>query len=162
MHLPWQQTRPRERLSGVMTRLLFLLIATAFLSSCSMTFHREWRAALKQGPKPGVEGAWQGTWKSDVNGHHGRLRAVVGPVKNAEGDHPFRYHATWANILSGSYLTSHRVKAVKGGSTFTGQHDMPGWAGGRYTYGGTVKGDEFSACYECAKDKGTFQMRRVR
>jgi hypothetical protein len=145
-----------------MTRSLLFFITALFLSSCSMTFHREWRASVKQGPKPGVEGAWQGTWKSDVNGHHGRLRAVVGPVKNAEGDHAFRYHATWGNILSGSYLTDHRVKDGKGSSTFTGQHDMPNWAGGRYTYCGTVKGDEFSACYQCAKDKGTFQMKRVR
>jgi hypothetical protein len=145
-----------------MTRSLLLFITALLLSSCSMTFHREWRAAVKQGPKPGVEGAWQGTWKSDVNGHHGRLRAVVGPVKNAEGDHAFRYHATWGNILSGSYLTDHRVKDGKGSSTFTGQHDMPNWAGGRYTYCGTVKGDEFNACYQCAKDKGTFQMKRVK
>jgi hypothetical protein len=147
-----------------MRSLLFTFLTTALLSSCSMTFKREWREAVKAGPKPGVEGAWSGTWKSDVNGHHGRLRAVVGPVKNAEGDHDFRYHATWANIVSGSYLAQHRVQPArdKSGSTFTGQHDMPKWAGGRYTYSGTVKGDEFSACYQCAKDKGTFTMTRVR
>ncbi|MES2595967.1 MAG: hypothetical protein V4662_11555 [Verrucomicrobiota bacterium] len=147
-----------------MPRLLFLLLTTALLSSCSMTFKKEWRQALKAGPKPGVEGAWEGTWNSTASGHHGRLRAVVGPAKNAEGDHPFRYHATWGKILSGSYLADHRVKAAKGknGSTFTGQHDMPKWAGGRYTYTGTIKGDEFRADYECAMDKGTYTMKRVR
>lgn len=150
------------RLREIMPRFLCLLLTTTLLCSCSMTFKREWRAAIKSGPKAGVEGAWEGTWQSAANGHHGRLRAVVGPAKNAEGDHPFRYHATWGKILSGSYLTEHRVKPGKDSSTFTGQHDMPGWAGGRYMYGGTVKGDDFSACYECAKDKGTYTMKRVR
>ena len=145
-----------------MPRFLFLLLTATLLSSCSMTFKREWRAALKAGPKPGIEGAWEGSWQSATNGHHGRLRAVVGPKKNAEGDHDFRYHATWANIVSGSYLAQHRVKPGKDASTFTGLHDMPKWAGGRYTYSGTVKGDEFSACYECAKDKGSYTMKRVR
>lgn len=145
-----------------MPRFLFLLLTATLLSSCSMTFKREWRAALKAGPKPGLEGAWEGSWQSATNGHHGRLRAVVSPKKNAEGDHDFRYHATWANIVSGSYLAQHRVKPGKDASTFTGLHDMPKWAGGRYTYSGTVKGDEFSACYECAKDKGSYTMKRVR
>ncbi len=145
-----------------MTRSFILLLAASLLSSCSMSFHRDWRQAVKAGPKKGVEGAWVGTWHSDATGHHGRLRAVVGPAQNAEGDHAFRYHATWANILSGSFLASHRVKEGRESSTFTGTHDMPKWAGGRYTYCGTVKGDDFNACYQSAKDKGTFQMKRVK
>ncbi len=145
-----------------MIRFLSLALALICLSSCSLSFNREWRAARKDGPKAGVEGAWQGTWKSDVNGHHGSLRCVVGPVKNKEGDHCFHYHATWAHIFSGAYRADHRVTARKDSATFTGQHDMPEWAGGRYTYCGTVKGDSFSACYQCAKDKGTFEMKRVK
>lgn len=145
-----------------MTRSLALLFISCLLVSCSSAFHREWKAALKAGKKPGVEGAWQGTWVSAANGHHGKLRCVVGPVKNAAGDHDFHYHATWQGIISGAYLAEHRVQAAKGGWTFSGQHDMPNWAGGRYTYGGTIQGDAFNACYQCAKDKGTFQMQRVK
>lgn len=145
-----------------MKSLLLLSLTALLLSSCSSGFRRDWKAALQKGPSTGVAGAWEGSWKSEVNGHHGRLRCVVGPAKNAEGDHCFHYHATWAGILSGAYAADHRVVAGKKESTFTGQHDMPQWAGGRYTYSGTVKGDDFSACYQCAKDKGTFQMRRVR
>ncbi|SKB06216.1 hypothetical protein SAMN02745166_04420 [Prosthecobacter debontii] len=147
-----------------MTRLpLFLLLCfAALLCSCSMSFHREWKAALKAGPQEGVEGAWEGTWQSDVNGHHGKLRSVVGPVKNAEGDHSFHYHATWGKILSGAYRADHRVRQVKNVSAFQGQHQMPNWAGGLYTYEGTVKGDDFKATYECSMDKGSFTMKRVR
>jgi len=145
-----------------MTRVLFLFCLTVLLSSCSLSFKREWKAALKNGPQTGIEGAWEGTWKSDANGHHGRLRSVVGPKKNQAGDHSFHYHATWAGILSGSYRADHRVRTEKGHLVFQGEHQMPGWAGGLYTYSGTVKGDEFSAQYECSMDKGTFQMKRVK
>ncbi|MEN3941868.1 hypothetical protein WJU23_11285 [Prosthecobacter sp. SYSU 5D2] len=145
-----------------MIRLFFFLCLTVLLSSCSHSFNREWKSALKAGPKTGVEGAWEGTWKSDVNGHNGRLRSVVGPVKNAEGDHSFHYHATWAKILSGAYRVDHRVQTAKDGAIFKGQHKLPGWAGGLYTYDGTVKGDDFEARYECDLDKGTFRMKRVK
>lgn len=146
-----------------MTRSLFLLLLlTITLSSCSTAFRREWKAATKQGPTTSVEGAWAGTWKSDVNGHHGRLRCVVGPAKDSRGTHDFHYHATWAGIFSGAYRAQHQVTAQKTGSAFTGTHDMPEWAGGRYTYGGTIEKDRFSACYQSAKDKGTFEMQRVK
>jgi len=39
---------------------------------------------------------------------------------------------------------------------------MPDWAGGKYHYEGTIKGDDFNACYESAMDRGTYTMKRVR
>lgn len=147
-----------------MTRLLFLIALGALLSSCSLSFKREWKAALKTGPQPGVDGAWEGTWNSSANGHHGRLRSVVGPVKNKEGDHSFHYHASWAGFLSGAYRVDHRVTPSqdKKHLQFAGRHRMPAWAGGLYTYQGTVKGDEFEATYKCALDEGSFHMKRVK
>lgn len=145
-----------------MKHALLSLLVLAFFTSCSAGFRREWKSALAAGPQPGVTGAWEGTWKSHVNGHHGRLRAVVSAPKNAEGDHDFHYHATWARILSGSFRAVHRVTPVRGGSSFKGSHQMPDWAGGLYTYEGTVRGDSFEACYESSKDKGVFSMRRAR
>ncbi|WP_133796051.1 hypothetical protein [Prosthecobacter fusiformis] len=145
-----------------MTRLFFFLSLAALLSSCSHSFNKEWNAALKAGPQPGIAGAWEGTWQSDINKHHGRLRSVVGPAKNSAGDHPFHYRATWAGFLSGGYRVDHRVTGSKNTWQFNGQHQMPGWAGGLYTYEGTVKGDEFSATYKCELDEGTFRMKRVK
>ncbi|HEY1081123.1 MAG TPA: hypothetical protein VGE29_02615 [Prosthecobacter sp.] len=145
-----------------MARLLLLLSTALLLSSCSLSFKREWNAALETGPGNGVEGAWEGTWTSEASGHHGRLRCVVGPSINNQGDHSFHYHATWGGILSGAYRTRHHVTRQKAGYTFKGQHQMPGWAGGLYTYDGTVKSDEFKAAYECAKDYGRYEMKRVR
>lgn len=145
-----------------MIRWFLALVLAGSLASCSSGFRSDWRAAAKAGPQPGAVGAWQGTWKSDVNGHHGRLRCVVSPALNAQGDHSFHYHATWAGLLSGAYRAVHRVTPEKAGARFAGTHRMPDWAGGQYTYAGRVTGDRFQACYECAKDKGTFEMTRVR
>lgn len=144
-------------------RFSLALCAGLLLNSCSTAFHQEWRAALKKGPQTGVEGAWEGTWNSVATGHHGRLRCVVGPAKNAQGDHSFHYHATWGGILSGAYRADHRVTAAAGGtSLFKGQHRMPAWAGGLYTYEGSVNGDAFKAGYKCEADHGTYSMQRVK
>jgi hypothetical protein len=145
-----------------MIRLSLTLLVACLLSSCSTAFKREWKTATALGPQSGIEGAWQGTWLSSANGHHGNLRCIVGPKKNVQGDHEFHYHATWAGLVGGAYRATHRMNVSKGASTFTGEHQMPRWAGGRYVYGGTIQGDAFNACYECSKDKGTFQMQRVR
>ncbi len=145
-----------------MTRHFLLLLISLSLCSCTLSFRREWQAATQKPTVSGVEGAWDGTWKSDVNGHHGHLRCVVGPAKNAEGAHDFHYHATWASIFRGAYRTEQRVTQNQKDISFTGTHDMPKWAGGRYTYLGTIQGDAFNATYQCAKDKGSFQMQRVK
>ncbi len=145
-----------------MIRLSLTLLVACLLSSCSTAFQLEWKAATALGPQSGIEGAWQGTWLSSANGHHGNLRCIVGHKKNAQGDREFHYHATWAGLVGGAYRATHRVNVSKGASTFTGEYQMPRWAGGRYVYGGTIQGDAFNACYECSKDKGTFQMQRVR
>lgn len=144
-------------------RLCLGLLVALLLSSCAADFRREWKAALRSGPQTGVAGAWEGTWTSVATGHHGRLRCVVGPVKNAEGDRSFHYHATWGGILSGAYRADHRVTAAPGGtSLFKGQHLMPAWAGGLYTYEGSVRGDAFKAAYKCEADHGTYSMQRVK
>lgn len=140
-----------------MKSLLCLLAITLF-SSWGST----WRQALTRGPQSDVTGAWQGTWHSEGTGHNGDLRAVVDPASNPEGDHIFHYHATWAKVLSGSFDAVHRVTRIKGGYAFVGEHRLPTWAGGVYTYQGTVVGDSFKAVYRSALDHGTFQMQRVR
>jgi hypothetical protein len=145
-----------------MTHLSILLFACCVLSSCSTAFKREWKVAVANPKPPGIEGAWLGTWVSSDNGHHGNLRCIVGPVKNAQGDREFHYHATWAGLVGGAYRATHRVMATQKSATFSGEHLMPRWAGGRYVYGGTIKGDEFNAYYHCSKDKGTFQMQRLK
>ncbi len=138
-------------------RILLSVLLLAVLPSCSLSFKKAWK---NPPPSGAVTSKWEGTWLSASNGHHGGLRAVVtedGP------SHAFHYHATWGGFLSGSFKAPHKVVKQKDGThTFEGDHRMPDWAGGNYHYAGTIKGDDFSACYESAKDKGTFTMKRVK
>ena len=138
------------------------------LPSCSSDFRKVWKRDIGPAPPPanGVAGKWEGTWLSAANGHHGNLRCVVsGPHEEgkffAKGDHTFFYHATWMKILSGSYKAVHNVQKKSDGYVFKGDHQMPDWAGGRYHYAGTIKGDNFSATYKSSLDHGTFTMKRA-
>jgi hypothetical protein len=74
----------------------------------------------------------------------------------------FRYRATWMKVLSGTFSAQHTV--VPQGpsqSTFSGQHQMPSWAGGLYSYEGKIKGNAFHAKYDSAMDQGDYRMTRV-
>jgi hypothetical protein len=151
-------------------RLALSALVLSLLTSCGSEFRSAWK---KAGTTQGVEGRWEGTWLSAANGHHGTLRCVVGepdcyqcisgPVPKGAKPMQFFYRATWKSILSGSYKAVHQVQPKKDGSyVLKGDHQMPDWAGGKYHYEGTIKGDEFQACYECEIDRGTFTMKRVR
>jgi hypothetical protein len=89
------------------------------------------------------------------------LRCIVGPAQ-ANHEHDFFYYATWKHLLSGSYHTTQKVTRTAKGYAFAGQHTMPAWAGGLYTYQGTIRGDEFHAEYKCASDHGSYVLKRVR
>ena len=148
-------------------RLAIVAISLLSLSSCGTAFRKAWGLAEAS---VGVEGKWEGVWLSAVNGHTGTLKCVVTPVSNGKVSksgskaqaYSFFYHATWKKILSGSYKALHHVEKKGESFVFKGDHLMPAWAGGQYHYEGTVKGDEFKACYQCAMDRGTFTMKRVK
>jgi hypothetical protein len=138
------------------------LACSVLLVSCT-GFQREWEKTLAAGkPAPGsITGAWEGTWRSEVNGHQGRLRCIVQPEgKPGSGTHDVRYHATWMGFLSAPFSATHRVRKTPGGLAFSGQHRMPRWVGGLYEYEGTVKKEVFSSTYRCEFDHGVFEMRR--
>ena len=148
-------------------RLVLTALSLVCLPSCGTAFRKAWNNAPAAN---GVAGMWEGTWLSAVNGHTGTLKCVVTPALKAESanngskaqPYSFFYRATWKTILSGSYKALHQVEKKGSAFVFKGDHQMPDWAGGRYHYEGTVKGDEFNACYECAIDRGTFTMKRVK
>lgn len=144
------------------------------LPSCGTAFRSAWNNApgVKAArhpsiclPKPGrvppVSGRWDGTWKSEASGHHGRLRCVISTPLNAKGEHEFFYHATWMGFLSGGYKATHQVETKGAVHAFKGEHKMPDWAGGLYHYDGTIQGNEFKAAYKSSSDHGTYTMKRV-
>ncbi len=142
-------------------RLLPVLLLPLLVSCAGPSFHRAWKKAANT-PSDDVNGRWQGTWSSDTNGHHGRLRCVVTPPETPGGPHQFFYHATWMRVLSGAYKAGHQVQAAgRGRWNFSGEHQMPNWAGGLYRYEGTIENDQFQAKYRCKIDRGTYRLTRV-
>ena len=157
-----------------MLRFACLAFVLTLLPSCGLSFRSAWKNAPAS---EGVDGKWEGTWVSTASGHTGKLRAVVRKPELNELDtyccgagvplasvpRIFFYHCTWRGILRAAFKTEQQVVKQKNGTyTFKGDHKMPNWVGGTYHYEGTVKGDDFNACYESGLDRGTFTMKRVR
>ena len=146
----------------VVFRLMLVLTALLSVSCTGPSFHRAWRAAKSSPQADPVCGRWQGEWRSEANGHHGKLQCVVTPPAQPGEPHEFYYRATWQRILSGPYRAKHQVKPAGPDKwTLSGEQTLPAWAGGRYEYRGTLTPDTFSATYQCAIDRGTYQLRRV-
>lgn len=144
-------------------KFMCILMATAalLLPSCGSQFKHEWeRAADDRRPDRTIDGRWEGTWHSLATGHQGKLRCVVGPATGPEGDRTVIYRASWKHFLSASFTTTHRVKDDGTMITFQGNHKMPDWAGGLYSYQGTVCGGRWQSTYRSERDHGTFNLHR--
>jgi hypothetical protein len=140
-----------------MNRVLLLLLATVCLSSCGSAFRQEWNAAkAKPIPASSIAGAWEGSWRSEVNGHQGKLRCVV-PAKTTN-TREFHYYATWAKIFSGSLKATHVLQPQAQGVKFTAEHDLGSF--GQFTAQGTITDQKFRARYHAAGDHGVFEMQR--
>jgi hypothetical protein len=143
------------------------------LAGCA-GFERDWKRALAATP-PGApgpagvvvagthEGAWTGSWTSPGTGHSGRLRCVIsGPAQGSgETEATFTYHATWA-IFSGTFPTRQPVRRQADGSVRSvGAWSLPDWAGGRYEYDITIRGNRFTGIWKSARDSGALEMTRA-
>jgi len=160
MHHPITTTDHRL---GIPRALSLLLLAVCSISSlgCS-SFNRQWNAlesaSLDQGSAAGQR--WEGLWRSDVNGHEGKLRCIVLPQ---EADASlFRFSATWGpGIVSDYDIQMVTQPDGEGGLAFEGEMDL-GWLMGSYRCNGKIIGDEFRARYESKQDHGMFEMSRVK
>lgn len=148
-----------------MNRLSFSLAACVLslgLASCSIGFNRDWQDAAQAAPSRSpkdLSGAWQGTWRSEQNGHEGQLRAIVS-VKDAKaGVYAFRYHATYGKIFSATYEADHMATRRGGSYTLTGEKDL-GHMVGVYHFTGTATPTNFKASYKSSDDHGVFLMSR--
>lgn len=148
------------RRAALLVAALGLLLATG----CSTArFNRDWNAAAGA-PAGGsaLEGRWEGTWRSDVNAHTGRLRCWVTPSTN--GTHTARFHAEYRLLLPLTFSYAVPLTATNrpdsAGAGFAGRADLGRLAGGVYTYRGRATATNFFSTYECARDRGIFEMTR--
>jgi hypothetical protein len=142
---------------------LIPLVATLAFSSCGISsYSREFEKASAAMPRPPVnaEGPWQGTWKSDVNGHHGPLWAIVQPNADLPGHYDFRYRAGWGALRFGDYTHTTPARPGRDGSIeLSGEMVLPGGFG-NYQVEGRLTRDTFKATYRSAADHGTMTLQR--
>lgn len=143
-------------------RLSFVLLTASLLASCSIGFQGDWKQAAARDakhPPKDLTGAWEGRWYSMKNGHHGTLKAVVTRVgeQGKNTDYDFRYHATWARVLSGGYTARHSVDRH---GKVSGEQDLGALVGGVYRYDGKASPTQFKATFHCKIDNGVFEMHR--
>lgn len=156
--------------------LVGLVAGTLMVSGCAR-FERDWRRAVGPGVSGASgtsgkrgggmqEGAWTGTWTSPGTGHSGKLRCVIGAAEStadgaAVAEAAFTYHATWS-IFSGTFPTRQPVQLAKDGSVRSiGTWTLPGWAGGRYDYDMTIRGNRCTGTWKSARDSGSLEMARA-
>jgi hypothetical protein len=147
------------RLASLLWRGLAGCLLVTTLCGCS-GFGREWRAAARQpAQNDPLAGRWEGRWVSAVNGHTGRLRAVLSPT----GEHTYRarFHARYAGLFTFGYTVQLQVtREASGAAQFTGEADLGKLAGGVYRYTGRADATRFLATYESRADHGRFEMGR--
>jgi hypothetical protein len=136
-------------------RVLLLPMSMVILAGCS-NFDREWRDAGTR-PASGIEGRWQGSWKSEADGHTGALLCVI---RHGDGDtYNASFNATYSSIFHFGYdakLTGHQVGNLV---HLTGDENL-GWPVGVYHYEGTADPTQFYCTYRSKDDHGYFALSR--
>ncbi len=105
-----------------------------------------------------ITGRWQGTWKSDSNGHTDKLRCLIS--KGDESHYTARFHAKYKKVFSFSYTVPLVVTNIGESRQFKGEANLGKLAGGNYTYDGAATPRNFTARYDSKYDRGTFTMAR--
>jgi hypothetical protein len=153
-----QSLGPKPVMSAKSTAcsLLGLLL---FLSAGCASFQSEWRKSVAAGPaRAELLGCWQGTWSSDVNGHHDLLQCVVS--RRDDGAFRARFHAKYHTVFTFNYAVPLTVERTNEASHFRGLANLGWLAGGVYKYEGTASATNFASTYTSKYDHGVFQMSR--
>jgi hypothetical protein len=135
------------------------LVACLGLGAACSSFNRDWKQAVAHPTAaPGMAGPWEGSWRSDVNGHHGRLRCLM----REESPELYQawFHANFFKIFSYSYTVTLHVQAAHGVARFEGEANLGNLAGGVYTYDGQASSTLLSANYHSRTDHGMFELQR--
>jgi len=136
------------------TRIALLALSLFALGGCTH-FDSQWRAAAER--PTGIDGRWQGSWKSEQDGHTGALLCVI----QQTGSEQFSafFSATYARIFHFSYdakLIGHPMGDLV---HLTGTQDL-GWPVGVYTYDGMASRSQFYCAYRSKDDRGYFALAR--
>jgi hypothetical protein len=137
-------------------------VLAIWTAGCS-SFERAWRDAEQQPHSTtSIVGRWQGTWRSDVNGHNDQLRCLLTPLTN--GTYCARFHARYKRVIPFTFSYTVPLMVTNASSSevvqFRGSANLGWYAGGIYSYAGTASPINFFSTYDSKYDHGTFQMTR--
>ncbi len=154
-------------MSSAQIKLLILGFISLSLVSCS-SFERDWNAIqthqAQASVPPSLVGCYDGEWRSNANGHHGRLRMILTRDKNAKDTYTARFKANWGNAFTFEYQVPLKFKKVKKVLHCSGGADLGILAGGKYEYRGKVTHsrapEKLVAVYNSTNDHGLFTLKR--
>ena len=145
----------------------FCALLLLVLAGCGSTFDRDWESSLSApaggSARGGLDGCWEGTWRSEVNGHEGGLRCIITAKEDRGFDARYFASYTWC-IFPFTFEYTVPMTAERDGRAwkFRGSAELGCWiAGGLYEYEGRVEGDEYAATYRSSDDRGVFTMKRA-
>ncbi len=108
-----------------------------------------------------IEGQWVGTWTTErFGGDRGPLRCTI--ALQPDGSYLARFRATYKGFLPFVYTVTMTGSSQNSHVSISGSVKLAEWAGGQYTFSGSIRGDTFVCEYISDKDKGVFELRRVR
>ena len=135
-----------------------LILGLALLANGCSSFNREWKKAAASQPANSLEGRWEGKWRSDKNGHTGKLLCLL--ARESDTNYHARLKATYWKIFRASYAVTFTGELRDGVWQFKGDEDLGWFAGGVYRYEGRVTPTNFFSTYRCKYDHGTFELQR--
>jgi hypothetical protein len=138
---------------------LALLGVLPLVTGGCRSFHHDWTEAARKFPAPDdLQGRWQGTWVSEVNGHTDTLRCVI--TRKEDGIYKARFLAHYHKVFRFGYTVELKAQSGTNGFTFSGDANLGWLKGGMYHYEGRADAAGFFSTYRCKYDHGTFQMGR--
>ncbi|HEY2584679.1 MAG TPA: hypothetical protein VGI81_02815, partial [Tepidisphaeraceae bacterium] len=135
-----------------------ILIALSSLAACgcSSNFDRQWEAAGNP-PAGGIEGRWQGHWKSEQDGHTGALRCLV--RKLGPETYEASFDATYASVFTFAYDAKLEGRRAGDQIYLLGDQDL-GWPVYTYHYAGMASPAQLYCTYHARDDRGFFALVR--
>jgi hypothetical protein len=129
-----------------------------FHSGC--VFQRDWRASqCCPTVAEGIEGPWEGRWKSEATGREGRVKAVV--TRTGDATYVVQFQSTKLGVIPSNLDVPMQVSFEDRQYVFSGEVDRNVLAGGSFQYAGYANREHFHTTYKTERDHGVFELTRV-
>lgn len=139
-------------------RAVWIVMALTMLTGCS-DFEKAWeQAASLSNPVGDFQGRWEGTWRSESNGHNGPLRAII--VRQDNGGYRTWFHAGYGGIFTFEHQITLNARPDGNFHAFEGSADLGWLAGGVFHHSGKASDKLFYSTFKAEGDHGIFEMWR--